>query len=573
MVGAGSAGAAVAARLSEVPEWNVLLLEAGGDPPDFTEIPLKYSEALRSVYDWSFVTEPEERMYKGLEGNRSLLSRGLMLGGSSSMNAMMYLRGTKRDFDEWARVGNVGWGYDDVLPYFLKSEDYVGPSGGRDMTPHGRGGPLTVGPLESVDPAYTVISKAMQHLNMSEVADLNRVTPAVVGYGKLDATVRDGLRCSTLKAFLMPASNRSNLFVAKYVRVTRVLFDRPGGRHAVGVQFQVPGGGPGATGRVYCTREVILSAGVIMSPHVLMLSGVGPARHLRSLGISVVKDLPVGYNYRDHVSFPGLVFSDRKNRSMAEIAADTEKLIHDTLKLISKGIATLGLTNLVSFIKTRGAETEYPDVQFVHVRFPYNTTRNTLNRRSRLSNMFGFSDEVASLYDRLNMGSDIVLIIPINVDERSTGRISLRSPDPMTPPKIRANYLSRTEEMETMLRAIDFVVAMSQTDSFRDAGLVLERIDLPNCVAHVWNTRKYWTCALENIATTFYHQAGTCKMGPSNDRSAVVDGELRVNGVQGLRVIDSSIMPKVVSVNTNAATIMIAEKGSDMIKKYYGKLV
>lgn len=567
VVGGGSAGATVAARLSEITEWTVLLLEAGGDPPDYTEYPLKFSESLRSEYDWAFPTERERKLFKGMDDQRGIVSRGFMLGGSSSMNAMMYLRGTQRDFDCWERLGNAGWGFKDVYPYFLKSENFVDEKR-FDATLHGRGGPLTVSPFKSVDPAFPVIAAAERALNLTEVDDLNRISPPVVGYGSVDSTTRNGLRCSTLKAFLMPASNRTNLFVAKNTRVVRVIFDN-GTTAAVGVEFLTPSG---ETRRVLSAREVILSAGVVMSPQILMVSGVGPREHLRKYGIRVISDVPVGYNYQDHVSFPGLVFSDRKTRSESEMADEARDLMRRTMEMTAHGISTVGLTNLMTFVKTTDYA-EYPDVQIIQVRMPYNTTRKTANHRSRLSNMFGYSDEVAKSYDELNARSDTLLMVPINLNDRSVGRVTLRSSDPRVYPKIRANHLSHADELDTLLRGIDFVVALSKTEPMIDAGLVLERLELPNCANHAWGTRGYWTCAIENVATSFYHPVGTCRMGPSGDYGSVVDLALNVRGVQRLRVIDSSIMPKIVSANPNAATIMIAEKGSDIIKRFYGKPV
>lgn len=575
VVGGGSAGATVAARLSEVPEWNVLLLEAGGDPPAFTETPLRYSEALTADdVDWTFVTEPEPRLFRGLERGRCQVSRGRMLGGSSSMNVMMYLRGTKADFDGWRAMGNAGWGFDDVLPYFVKSEDFTGVAGRRDAVPHGRQGPLTVSPLVSIDPAYAAVTGGNRLLRLAELDDMNRFVPPAVGYGPLDFTIRGGLRCSTLKAFLLPASGRPNLYVAKHVRVTRVLIagaGQGGGlpcTRAVGVEYATP---TGATGRVYAAREVVLSAGVIMSPQILMLSGVGPAAHLRRHGVNVVSDLPVGYNYQDHVSFTGLVFSDRKNRSVADVARESADLIRATTDLVANGVGTMGLTNLVSLVDTTAVG--HADVQIVYVRLPYNSTRKTHNGRSRLSNMFGYSERVAALYDRLNAISDTILAIPVNIDGRSTGRVALRSADPLDRPKIHTNYLSYDDEIETLLRGIDFVVQLSKTKPMVDAGLQLEPILYPDCASHTWGTRDYWVCAIQNVATSFYHPVGTCRMGPATDHRSVVDTALNVKGVRGLRVIDSSIMPKIVSANTNAATIMIAEKGSDIIKHYYGKLI
>jgi len=239
--------------------------------------------------------------------------------------------------------------------------------------------------------------------------------------------------------------------------------------------------------------------------------------------------------------------------------------------LFAEGVTTVGLGNLMAFFKSK-RELQYPDLQVIKFRVPYNTTNSLPNGNNLFSNSFGYSKEITALYDELNLLSDIIVIAPVVLQPLSTGRVMLKSTNPLDDPKIFANYLSYAEEKETLIKGIEFIVRLSKTKEMIDAGLVLEELKLPNCVDYVWGTREYWLCAIRNIAAPFFHVVGSCKMGSINDSNTVVDSLLRVKGLAGLRVIDSSVMPKIVSVNTNAASIMIGEKGSDIIKQHYGKL-
>lgn len=559
VVGAGSAGAIVAARLSEIADWNVLLLEAGGDPPESSEIPLKWSLALNTEYDWKFLTEQEDNLFKGLDGEKCHVPRGCMLGGSSSMNVMLQIRGTKYDFDEWEKSGCTGWGFDSVLPYFKKSENFTDTTR-YDPKIHSNCGPLTVSPFVSPDPAIQTISQAADLMGLTNVKDLNKIERSV-GYAMSDSTTRDGLRCSTLKAFLMPNSGRPNLFVAKYIRVTRILIEN---KSAVGVEFVTKSG---EFKTVNCTLEVILSAGVVMSPQLLMISGIGPADHLKEMDVNVVADLPVGKNYQDHVAYFGLVLSDGKNRPIEDIAAESQKLRKETFDLIPKGISTMGLTGLLSFVDTKRASGN-PDIEIMKIRYSCNTTKemNTFKK------MFGFSDEMANVYNELNSHSDIILMIPISNVITKTGHVLLRSKDPLATPKIIANYLSDQEEIDTMVSGIEFVVEMCKTKPMTDAGYAFEEIAFPNCETDCkWGTKDYWKCGIKNLATSIFHSVGTNKMGAIDDKTSVVDPSLKVIGIDKLRVIDCSAMPLLVTCNTNAATMMMAEKGADIIKTQYGK--
>lgn len=564
VVGAGSAGATVAARLSEIPEWNVLLLEAGGDPPDFTEVPLKWGLTLRTEFDWNFETEQQEGLFKGLKDGRCYVPRGRMLGGSSSMNVMLYLRGTEMDFDRWESLGCTGWGFDSVNSYFIKSENFTDATR-FDPSVHGKCGPQTVSLYRTPDPAVQVVSCAEELMNVKYVADLNR-RGRVTGFAIADSTTRDGLRCSTLKAYLLPNSHRPNLFVAKNTRVTKIVFED---RRAVGVEFVTPAG---EFKTVCCTTEVILSAGTVMSPQILMISGVGPAKHLQEMGIAVIEDLPVGENYQDHTTYFGLVFTDRKCRNKQDIYEESQRLRNETFSLTDKGIATIGLSSHISFINTEEPTCEahtYPNLEIMKIRYSYNTTRPT----KKFTTMFGFSQEMANVYDELNMESDIILFLLINNNVMGTGRVLLRSNDPLATPKIFTNFLSTEEEYETLLGGIEYVVELSKTKPMVDAGYVLEKIAFPDCVNYEWGTREYWKCSIQYVATSIFHASGTNRMGAVDDVKTVVGPDLKVKGFDNLRVIDISVMPKLVSCNPNAATIMIAEKGSDMIKQQHGRCV
>eukprot|EP00102_Acyrthosiphon_pisum_P022453 XP_016659663.1 PREDICTED: glucose dehydrogenase [FAD, quinone]-like isoform X2 [Acyrthosiphon pisum] len=564
VVGGGSAGATVAARLSEIPEWNVLLLEAGGDPPESTENPLLWKQHIRTKYDWAFLSEKNPFLFKGMEQERCIISRGLALGGSSSTNGMVYLRGTVQDFRLWKnKYGCHGWDYEDVLPYFKKSEDFVDVRRYNSEI-HSHGGPLIVTPLETFDPAYKVIAESDKSINLIKVNDLNRKEP-VVGYGNVYSTTINGSRCSTLKAFLIPASNRQNLYVAKNTIVTKILIEND---VAVGVNFKCSSE---EIKSVFCTKEVIICAGPIKSPQLLMLSGIGPKEHLNDHGITTIKDLPVGYNLQDHMSLPVFVFSDRKNRSTEDIINESKALLKKELSLYSQKISTLGLSNLMTFYKSND-DLKFPDVQIINFRIPFNSTNLFPNKINVFTNMFGYAKEVTKLYDELNLLSDLIVITPVMLQPLSTGRVMLKSVNPLDDPKIVLNYLSYDKEIETLLKGIEFVVKLSKTKSMIDAGLVLEELKLSNCADYIWDTREYWICIIHNLAAPFYHVIGGCKMGSEDDCYSVVDPKLRLKGIIGLRLIDSSIMPKIVSVNTNAATIMIGEKGSDIIKECYGEL-
>ena len=508
IVGAGSAGCVLAARLAEDPDVTVGVIEAG--PPDdepAIHMPIAFPLLWRSRFDWDLETEPEP----GLGGRRTFLPRGRVLGGSSSLNAMVYIRGNRADYDEWAALGLSGWGYDDVLPYFKRAED----NERGESRYHGVGGPLAVSDGRSRQPLAGACIAAAVEAGIAPTDDHNGARQDGAGWYQL--TQRDGRRASTAVAYLHPAVGRGNVHVLTDTPATRVLFD---GTRAAGVEVLVAN----TPTAVHARREVLLAAGAYNSPQLLLLSGIGPPDELRAFGIEPRCDLPVGRNLHDH---PIVSLIWRTAQESLRTAMTPENL--ELFEREGRGPLTSSHVEAGAFLRTR-PELDAPDIQLLF--FPVAVGVNLLDPPPQLD---GYS------------------VTPILLTPSSRGRVVLRSHLPHAKPRILHNYLATEEDRRTFIDGVRVALDVGARPALRGA----READL--AVPASGSDSDILTFLRERIHTVF-HPVGTCAMG------AVVDSELRVHGIDGLRVVDASVMPTIPRGNTNAPTIMIAERASDLIR-------
>ncbi len=515
IVGAGSAGCVLAGRLSEDPDVRVLLIEAG--PPDTNEtihVPVAFGSLFRTQVDWDYFTALEPFA----DGRRVYLPRGKVLGGSSSINAMIYIRGHRADYDAWRDAGCPGWGYDDLLPYFKRAED--NERGASEY--HGVGGPLSVSDTRSANPIIDAFVAGATETGHPHNEDFNGA--AQDGFGRYQVTQRNGRRCSAAVAYLHPASERPNLDVVPYMLVQRLLFE---GTRAVGVEAVRLG----VAHEYRAEREVILCGGAYNSPQVLMLSGIGPADALSPLEIPVILDQPsVGQNLQDHPA-TGFAWGHDDERSL--LSAMTPEHVAE-FDAHGSGPLTSNVAEAGGFIRTRG-DLPAPDIQF-HAS-PAMYVDEGLAPPSA-EHGFGFG--------------------PCMVKPASRGIVAILSPDPTAKPYILHNYYSEDSDMQAMVDGLRVGLEIARAPAL--APFVKRPYyDMPDA-----DSDAQLRAHIRRTTFTLYHPVGTCRMG--DDAAAVVDPQLRVRGVEGLRVVDASVMPTVTRGNTNAPTIALAERAADIIR-------
>lgn len=526
VVGAGSSGAVIASRLSEDPKVSVTLIEAGGrDWSPMIHVPAGSGELIRKgSFGWKYNTQGEP----GLDMRSLFWPRGKVLGGSSSINGQVYVRGHPSDFDIWAQRGNRGWSFDEVLHYFKKSEGHLE----RDDDLHGLTGPLKITRGSMPNPLFEAFVQAGEQAGFSGTDDFNG--PQQEGFGRFDFTSANGRRQSTAETFLRPARKRPNLRVVTDAHVTGVEIEN--GR-AVGVIARTRG----KAQRFEAAREVILAAGVIGSPHLLLLSGIGPAEQLRAHGVTVAADLPgVGRNLQDHVQIPFMYGCSQPITLHQLIRLDRAALGMLQAMMLKSGPFSQFPVQGGAFTRSR-PELEVPDTQW-HFGIGLGV------RRVRLP----FARRAGPL-DR-----DGYMLAPCLLRPESRGTITLASSDPLDNPLIQANYLTEENDRAFFRRTFRQARALALQPAF-DPYREVELLPGPD----VQTEDEVDDFVRQNLSTC-HHQVGTCKMGPESD--AVVDDRLRVKGVDGLRVADASIMPTIVGGNTNAAAIMIGEKAADLTK-------
>ncbi|XP_017761389.1 PREDICTED: glucose dehydrogenase [FAD, quinone]-like [Eufriesea mexicana] len=539
VVGAGAAGSVVAARLSEIDDWNVLLVEAGPDEPAGAEIPSNLQLYLGGPLDWQYKTSNESTACLSQNG-RCAWPRGKNLGGTTLHHGMAYHRGHPKDYDRWVEHGAEGWSWDEVLPYYLKSENNT-EIGRVSAKHHATGGPMNVERLPYQPPFAWDILNAADEAGFGVSEDL--AGDKITGFTVAQTISKKGVRTTSFRSFVQPAKDRKNLHVVVNALVTKVNFI---GNRAVGVSLLMNG----EKIQVKAKREVVLSAGTINSPHLLLLSGVGPKKHLKSKNVPVVVDLPgVGENLHNHQSF-GLDFFLKEGYYPVFNESSAEQYIENQ----TGAFAGTGLAQVTGVMPSNLTTPDDPDIQIFFAGYQAICTPK--------SNIADLSSDGKSMAVRFTS---------VNLRPTSRGRITLNSNNPLDPPVIWSNDMSTKHDRSVVVQGLGIILKLADTPTMKRLGLRQQNKVIPQCAHHKFGSDDYFDCAVRWDTRPENHQTGSCRIGQRSDPMAVVDPRLKVHGIKGLRVADASVQPNVVSGNPVASVNMVGERAADFIKQDWGK--
>ncbi|XP_011698523.1 PREDICTED: glucose dehydrogenase [FAD, quinone]-like isoform X2 [Wasmannia auropunctata] len=529
IIGAGTAGSTTAARLSEISQNKILLIEAGSYENFFMDIPIFAPIlTLDNNINWNYKTKPSNKYCRGMNGNVCLWPRGKVVGGSSATNFMLAARGGAEDYDRWADMGNEGWAYKDVLKYFKKLETMNIPELKSDTTYHGTDGPVHITYPLYRTPLSEVILEAGKEIGYP-IVDYNGKN--MIGFSHVQATIMNGTRMSSNSAYLHPIRNRKNFYMTLQSMVTKILIDNT--KRAVGVEFTKDGQNISVTAR----KEVILCAGAIGSPQLLMLSGIGPEKHLIELGIKVFQNAPVGENLIDHLGYFGLQWITN-----ASIGLTTSEVFNPFNPYMSEFFinrtgpwTTLGLAETLAYVNTKHPDKQsgLPDIELLFTGIqPINFIAPIL----------------------INLKDPLSLWIKYGEYHSWSVLVGLLKP-------------KSRDDVRTMIAGIRTALRIGETKVMQAFNSQLLNVTNMECDKYEYDSDAYWDCMIRIMSSTLFHPSGTCKMGPRGDPTAVVDSRLKVIGIEGLRVVDASIMPEIVSAPINLPVYMIGEKAADMIKE------
>ncbi|CAG9831002.1 unnamed protein product [Diabrotica balteata] len=548
VVGSGSAGSVVANKLTENSEWRVLVLEAGGYPSASSDIPAALASLHQTDEDWQYKMEPTEKACLAFKDGICKSPRGKVLGGTSTINAMLFCKGNSKDYDEWAEMGNTGWEWDNVKKQFEGLSKIM---------------PECNNKYDSGEPIINALNEANKLLGYKIHEDYNPEDPLGTVTGNV--CIQNGQRQNTAKVLLGKYKNRKNLYVATNSFVEKILID-PETTEAAGVVVRING----KTLTVKATKEVILSAGVINSPQLLMLSGIGPRKNLEEVGINLIKELPVGEHLENHIIHIGLDIVLSPDSILPEHRPDRmQDILYEYFMHQTGHLATIGTSNYWNFINTKN-NSKFPDLMFHYSLFAQhdNSMLPTL-----LSHAMGVNDDVLLSKLEYLKTNNLLVIFPTLLNTKSVGKVLLKSKNPQDHPLIFNGFLSdeKDEDLNCMLEGIRYIEKIIETPPLLKFNPEIAKLNLPACDAYEFRSDDYWKCSLRQLTAHLYHLTSTCRMGPKDDGTSVVDPRLRVHGIKKLRVADASIMPKITSAQTHAPSMMIGHKAAEMIKEDWTK--